>query len=134
MGFGFHNIEHAFASVAKDMVRTATTFSFIASRVEKAAPEIEAITGAIYPPADLMERAAFGLLGMAANAVSATDDAVQAKGLNLQLDLHSIQELQQIATYLKARVASFEDFSKFEDESRNAAAQVKRSVGGAAAV
>ena len=27
MGFGFHNIEHAFASIARDAVRTATIFS-----------------------------------------------------------------------------------------------------------
>jgi hypothetical protein len=98
MGFGFRNIEHAFASIAKDMVKTATIFSVVASRVEKAAPEIEAITGAIYPPAVLLERAAFGLLGTAANAANNVEDAAKTKGLNLQLDKQSITELQQIAS------------------------------------
>lgn len=106
MGFGFRNIEHAFASVAKDMVKTANIFSVIAARVEKAAPEIEALTGAIYPPAVLLERAAFGLLGTAANAASTVDDASKAKGLNLTLDEQSITELQQIAKYLKAHIGS----------------------------
>jgi hypothetical protein len=132
MGFGFHNVEHAFASIAKDLVKTATTFSFIASRVEKAAPEIEAITGAIYPPAVLIERTAFGLLGIAANTASAIGEATDAKGLNLELDAQSIQELKQIAQYLKTRVASFEDFSKFED--KGAPAQPKNSLSSTAAM
>src|SRR3954452_5783577 len=97
MGFGFRKIEHAFASIAKDMVKTATIFSVVASRIEKAAPEIEAITGAIYPPAVLLERAAFGLLGTAANAASTVEDAAETQGLNITLDQQSITELQQIA-------------------------------------
>jgi len=116
MGFGFHSIEHAFASVAQDIVRTGRIFSLVASRIEKAAPEIEAISGAIYPPAVLIERAAFGLLGVAANAASTIDDATAAKGLNVQLDLDSIKELQQIATFLKAHIPSFKDFPAFDKE------------------
>jgi hypothetical protein len=117
MGFGFRNIEHAFASIAKDMVKTATIFSVVASRVEKAAPEIEAITGAIYPPAVLLERAAFGLLGTAANAASGIEDAAKSKGLNIQLDEQSITELQQIAKYLKTHMASFGSFSPLENQT-----------------
>jgi len=117
MGFGFHNVEHAFASIAKDMVRTATIFSVVASRVEKAAPEIEAITGAIYPPAVLLERAAFGLLGTAANEASTIEDASKAKGLNITLDEQSITELQQIAKYLKTHMASFGDLSSFDSQA-----------------
>lgn len=117
MGFGFRNVEHAFASVAKDMVKTANIFSFVASRVEKAAPEIEAITGAIYPPAVLLERAAFGLLGTAANAASTVEDASKSKGLNITLDEQSITELQQIAKYLKSHIGSLGDFSSLENQS-----------------
>lgn len=115
MGFGFRNIEHAFASVAKDLVKTATIFSMVASRVEKAAPEIEAITGAIYPPAVLIERVAFGLLGSAANTASTIEDASKAHGLNIALDEQSIKELQEIAKYLKTRVASFGELGALED-------------------
>jgi hypothetical protein len=111
MGFGFHNIEHAFASVAKDIVRTANIFSVIATRVEKAAPEIEAITGAIYPPAALMERAAFSLLGTAVNTATTIDDASKAHGISITLDEQSILELKQIATYLKTRVPSFDQLA-----------------------
>jgi class 3 adenylate cyclase len=117
MGFGFSSVEHAFASVAKDIVKTATIFSMVASRVEKAAPEIEALTGAIYPPAVLLERAAFGLLGTAANAASRVEDVSKAKGLNIQLDEQSITELQQIARFLKVHAASLEDFSALAEQS-----------------
>ena len=114
MGFGFHNIEHAFASVAKDIVKTASVFSLVASRIEKEAPEIEAITGAIYPPAVLMERAAFGLLGAAAQASTTIGDATNAKGLNLQLDSTAIQQLQQIAKYLEAHIHQSKDMPLVE--------------------
>ncbi|MDQ6733048.1 MAG: hypothetical protein M3Z35_02855, partial [Nitrospirota bacterium] len=114
MGFGFRSIEHAFASVARDLVKTANIFSLVASRIEKAAPEIEAITGAIYPPAVLMERAAFGLLGAAAHTASSIEDASKAHGINIALDEQSIKELQQIATYLKTRVASFGELGDFD--------------------
>jgi hypothetical protein len=119
MGFGFHSIEHAFSSVARDIVRTASIFSMVAARVEKAAPEVEALTGAIYPPAVLIERAAFGLLGAAAHAASGIGEAAQAKGLNLQLDEESIRELQVIAKLLESRVDSFKSVSLFEPPANN---------------
>ena len=115
MGFGFHTIEHAFGSIARDIVRTASIFSLIASRIEKDAPEIEAITGAIYPPAVLIERAAFGLLGMAAQASTTVSDAAAAKGLNLQLDESSIRQLQQIAKYLEAHLQSSKEMPLIEN-------------------
>ena len=124
MGFGFHNIEHVFASIARDTVRTATIISAVESRVEKAAPEIEAITGAIYPPAVLIERAAFGLLGLAASSSNTISDATKAHGLNIALDEESIKELQQIAKFLKTRAGSLESSAIFEDPTA-AAAPVK---------
>jgi hypothetical protein len=114
MGFGFHSIEHAFGSVARDIVRTASIFSLVASRIEKAAPEIEAITGAIYPPAVLIERAAFGLLGVAAQASTTIGDATAAKGLNISLDETSIKQLQEIAKYLESHIQSFKGTSLME--------------------
>jgi predicted negative regulator of RcsB-dependent stress response len=114
MGFGFHNVEHAFASVAKDIVKTASIFNVVASRVEKAAPEIEALTGAIYPPAVLIERAAFGLLGVAANAANTVGAASAAKGLNISLDEDSIKQLQEIAKLLESHVQAFSNTSLIE--------------------
>ena len=121
MGFGFHSIEHAFASVAHDIVKTASIFSMVAARVEKEAPEIEALTGAIYPPAVLFERVAFGLLGHAASAAAAIGDATQAKGLNLPLDENAIRELQEIAKLLEPRVQSLKKVSLFEPQLDSAA-------------
>ncbi|MBV8810650.1 MAG: hypothetical protein JO033_18430 [Acidobacteriaceae bacterium] len=109
MGFGFHSIDHAFGSVAKDIVKTASILSLVASRVDKAAPEIEAITSAVYPPAVLIERAAFALLGMAAHTATTIGDATAAKGLNLQLDESSIKQLQEIAKLLDAHVKFFKN-------------------------
>jgi hypothetical protein len=115
MGFGFHSIEHVFGSVARDIVKTASIFSLVASRIEKAAPEVEAITGAIYPPAVLIERAAFGLLGMAAQASTTIGDAAAAKGLNVPLDEASIKQLQEIAKYLSSHIHSSSGMSLIEN-------------------
>ena len=116
MGFGFHSIEHAFGSVARDIVRTASIFSLVASRIEKAAPEIEAITGTIYPPAVLIERAAFGLLGAAAHASTSIGDAAAAKGMNIPLDETSIKQLQEIAKYLESHLQSVKGTSLMESD------------------
>ncbi|MDW5265929.1 MULTISPECIES: hypothetical protein [Acidobacteriaceae] len=117
MGFGFHSVEEAFASVAKDVVKTANVFSLVASRIGKDAPEIEALTGAIYPPAVLMERAAFGLLGIAANAADGIEDASKAHGLNITLDQQSIAELKEIAAYLKTRVGPLGDLPSIDGQT-----------------
>jgi hypothetical protein len=114
MGFGFHSVEHAFASVARDIVKTASLFSLVASRIEKAEPEIEAVTGAIYPPAVLIERVAFGLLGTAANAATTIDDASKSKGLNIPLDEESIKQLQEIAKVLDSHIQALKKTSLFE--------------------
>ena len=122
MGFGFRSMEHAFASVAKDIVHSANILSLIASKVEKAAPEIEMITGMIDPAVVLMERAAFALLGSAAHAATTVSDATQAKGVNLQLDQESIQELKQIAEYLTHHGASLDGLSSVEGKAKPQAA------------
>jgi hypothetical protein len=118
MGFGFRNIEHAFASVAKDIVHSANVLSLVASKLEKAAPEIETITGMIDPAAVLIERAAFALLGSAAQAATTVGDATQAKGLNVPLDEESIQQLKQIAAYLTHHGASVDGISSVDSKSR----------------
>jgi hypothetical protein len=122
MGFGFRSMEHAFASVAKDIVHSANIFSLIASKVEKAAPEIEAITGMIDPAAVLIERAAFAILGSAAQAATTVGDATQAKGLNLQLDQESIQELKQIASFLSHHGANLDGVSSLDGKAKPKAA------------
>ncbi len=106
MGFGFSSIEHAFASLAKDTVKGANLLSVVTSRISEASPEIEAVTEAIYPPAVLIERAAFALLGSATKSAEDIKDATKAKGLNLSLDEQSIRELQAIAKYLRSHLHS----------------------------
>jgi hypothetical protein len=106
VGFGFKSIEHAFAWTARDIVKGARVAAEIADRAQALAPEIETITGLIDPPAVLIERAAFSLLGSAAKSASDMKDAAQAKGLNISLDQESIQDLQQIAKYLRGHLSA----------------------------
>jgi hypothetical protein len=104
MSFGFSSLEHAFASAARDVVKTANVLSVVSNKVGEASPEIEAVTGTVYPPAVLIERAAFGLLGTAAKAANDLSETEQSKGLNLNLDAASVQDLKTIAKYLQGRL------------------------------
>ena len=106
MGFGFKNIGHFFSVVAQDIVKGARTAAVILQQVQKSAPEIEGITGLIYPQAVELERGAFALLGMAADAVQRAGDAAAANGVNVQLDSATINSIKAlipgIETYAKS--------------------------------
>lgn len=106
MGFGFKNIEHAFAYAAQEMVKGAKIVGAATAHLQAVEPVVETVTAAVDPPAVLIERAAFALVGSAAKAASDLGDASQAKGLNLQLDAQSIQDLQLIAKYLRGHLAA----------------------------
>lgn len=106
MGFGFRNIEHAFSYVAQEIVKGAKLAAAATAHVRALEPVVEGATAVIDPPAVLIERAAFGLLGHAVKAANDIGDAAQAKGLNIQLDSESIRDLQQIGKYLHGHLAT----------------------------
>jgi hypothetical protein len=103
--FSFKNIGHFFSTVAADIVKGARAAASVMSRAEKFEPQVEALTGLLFPQAVELERAAFVLLGMAAEAVSETGDAVAANGLNIPLD-------QQLIADIKALIPAIERYAK----------------------
>ena len=73
-----------------------------AQRVE---PEIEALSRLFFPQAVELERGAFALLGMAAQAVTEAGDTAAAKGINIVLD-------QQLIADIKGLIQAIERYSK----------------------
>ena len=105
MSFGFKNIGHFFATVAGDIVKGARAVASVMLKAQKAEPEIEAISSLFFPQAVELERGAFALLGMAAQAVTDTGAAVGANGLNIALDA-------QLVADIKALLPAIEQYAK----------------------
>ena len=105
MSFGFKNIGHFFATVAGDIVKGARAVAGVMRKAQKAEPEIEAISALFFPQAVALERGAFALLGMAAQAVSEAGDAAAANGINLALD-------QKLVADIKALIEAIEEYAK----------------------
>jgi hypothetical protein len=105
MAFGFRNIGHFFATVASDIVKGARAVASVMVKAGKAEPEVEAISALFFPQAVALERGAFALLGLAAQAVSEAGDAAAANGLNITLD-------QQLIADIKALIKAIEEYAK----------------------
>ncbi len=105
MSFGFKNIGHFFATVAGDIVKGARAVSSVMLKAQKVEPEIEAISSLFFPQAVELERGAFALLGLAAQAVKETGDAAAANGINIVLD-------QQLIADIKSLIDAIEQYAK----------------------
>ena len=116
MSFGFKNIGHFFATVAGDIVKGARAVASVMVKVGKAEPEVEAMSSLFFPQAVALERGAFALLGLAAQAVSEAGDAAEAKGVNLVLD-------QQLISDIKALIVAIEEYAKTAGLQKPAAAK-----------
>lgn len=103
--FSFKNIGHFFATVAGEVVKGARAVAGAMAKAQKAEPEIEAITALLFPQAVELERGAFALLGMAAQAVTEAGDAAEANGLNIALD-------KQLVADIKALIAAIDQYAK----------------------
>jgi hypothetical protein len=113
--FSFKNVGHFFATMAGDIVKGARAVASVMIKAQKAEPEIEAISALFFPGAVELERGAFALLGMAAQAVSEAGDVASEKGLNIALDA-------QLVADIKALIASIEQYSKSAGMAKPAAA------------
>jgi hypothetical protein len=113
--FSFTNIGQFFATVAADIAKGARAAASVMSKVETTEPEVEALTSALFPQAVEVERIAFALLGMAAQAVNESGDAAADKGLNITLD-------QQLVTDIKALIQAIEEYAKTAGVAKPAAA------------
>jgi len=122
--FSFTNIGHFFATMAADIVKGARAAASVMSKAEKIEPEVEALTGVLFPQAVELERAGFLLLGMAAQAVSETGDAAAANGANITLD-------QQLVADIKGLIQAIEQYAKTVGIAKPAGAAV--GAAGAAA-
>jgi hypothetical protein len=107
MSFGFKNVGHFFATVAGDIVKGARAVAGVMLKAQKAEPEIEALSSLLFPQAVELERGAFALLGMAAQAVHEAGDAAAANGINLALDA-------QLVADIKALIQAIEQYAKSE--------------------
>jgi hypothetical protein len=105
MSFGFKNIGHFFATVAADIVKGARAVGGVMMKVGKSETEIETITSLFFPQAVALERGAFALLGLAAQAVSEAGDAAAVNGLNITLD-------QQLVADIKSLIQAIEEYAK----------------------
>jgi len=105
MSFGFKNIGHFFATVAADIVKGARVAATVMRKVGNVETEVEAVSSLFFPQAVALERGAFALLGLAAQAVSEAGDAAAANGLNITLD-------QQLVADIQALIQAIEEYAK----------------------
>jgi len=105
MPFGFKNTGHFFATVAADIVKGARAVASVMIKAEKAEPECEALTALFFPQAVELERGAFALLGVAAQAVSDAGKAAEANGVNVALDV-------QLVADIKALIQAIEQYAQ----------------------
>jgi hypothetical protein len=94
--FSFKNVGHFFATVAGDIVKGAKAVANVMLQAQKVEPEIEALTSLVFLQAVELERGAFALLGMAAQAVSETGDATAANGINITLDPQLVADMKAL--------------------------------------
>jgi hypothetical protein len=111
--FSFKNVGHFFATVAGDIVKGARAVASVMLKAEKVEPEIEALSGIFFPQAVELERGAFALLGMAAQAVTEAGDAAGQNGINITLD-------QQLIADIKALIGAIEAYAKSAGVSKPA--------------
>src|SRR5262249_28775740 len=105
MSFGFKNIGHFFATVAGDIVKGARAVAGVMIKVGKAEPEVEAVSALFFPGAVELERGAFALLGLAAQAVSDAGSAAEQNGINITLDAQLIADI-------KILISAIEQYAK----------------------
>lgn len=114
--FSFKNVGHFFATMASDIVKGARAVGTVITKVGSAESTVEGITALLFPQAVELERGAFALLGLAAQAVSAAGTAVGANGLNLTLDA-------QLVADIKALIPAIEEYAKSAGVQKPAAAK-----------
>ena len=103
--FSFKSIGHFFAAMANDIVKGARAVASVLVKVERAEPEVEGITSLLFPQAVELERGAFALLGLAAQAVTDTGAVASANGINVTLDA-------QLVADIKALIPAIEQYAK----------------------
>jgi hypothetical protein len=94
MSFGFKDTGHFFATIAADIVKGARAVASVMIKAQKAEPDAEALTKLFFPQAVELERGAFALLGVAAQAVTDAGNAAEANGVNVTLDAQLVADIK----------------------------------------
>jgi len=106
----FTSFGHAIASGAKYLEAGVLEALKLANKAEAVSPEIEAVVGALAgPQAEQLSDLAFHALGSIAEAAQtvnadATSD-VAAKGLNVQMDIQTINDIKSAAATIQKVLA-----------------------------
>lgn len=124
MSFGFKDTGHFFATVAADIVKGARAVASVMIKAEKAEPDTEALTALFFPQAVELERGAFALLGVAAQAVTDAGNAAEANGVNVRLDA-------QLVADIKSLIPAIEQYAQSAGIAKPVSAA--KAAGGAAA-
>jgi hypothetical protein len=103
------SVEHALATAAQDVVKTAKFVETSVLPVLKSAQAnqstIETVTSLVSPQAANIERAGFAVLGVIINAIDAAGSAAGANGLNVTLDAQLVADVKAIAAAVKGAMA-----------------------------
>ena len=105
MSFGFQNIGHFFAVTFSDISKGAKAVEKALVKVGAAEATVEAITALVYPPAVLIERAAFSVLGKVAGAAHDAQPAADASGLNVTFTAVEVADIRALIAIVKGDIA-----------------------------
>lgn len=112
MSFGFKSIGHFFAVVFSDVAKGAKAVEKAVVKVAPSEATVEALTALVYPPAVLIERAAYSILGKVAGAAHDAGTAADAQGLNVVFDAQEIADIREIIALVKADITHLGDVPK----------------------
>ena len=106
--FGFASAEHFFAAAFHDLQKALTFAGQIGTEVKGAESKVEALTALLPNGAKAVEveRAAFSSLGVLLSAISATNAAVSADGLNVKLDAAMVAALHALVVDVRGELAA----------------------------
>ena len=102
----FTSFGHAIAAGAKYLEEGVLDAIKVANKAQAVAPEVEAVVGAVAgPQAEQISDLAFHALGSVAESLQGVNtdalSAVAAKGVNVQLDVQTIQDIKTAAATIQ---------------------------------
>lgn len=101
MSFGFASVGHAFATVFADAVKGAKAVASALDKASAAESVIEGISAVVYPPAVIIERAAFATLGKVAAAAHDFNPSNATQLLSVQFDAQELADIKAIVASVK---------------------------------
>jgi Mur ligase family, catalytic domain len=106
--FGFSSMGHFFAAAFHDLQKALLFVDQMGTKVQGAEAKIESLTALLPNGAKAVEveRAAFSALGVLLSAVTATNAAVNADGLNIKLDAAMVTALRALVTDVKSELSA----------------------------